>query len=164
MGTNLAPQPHPTPVHPQAAARAAEERVRETGLRFPRSTPPPVPCGVVLKPPRQSWPCLQLAQPSLFSFDAASLPPHPLTYLPCLPPFSQPRPTTSCPRLFVKALKGCFLFETGRCPQVSGRKNSQAEPTKTVSKGPGWREARPHHLELPRPAATRFLGGRALAI
>ena len=136
MGTNLAP--NPTPVHPpRQQPGQREEGVRETGLRFPRSTAPPVPCGVVLKPPSQRWACLQLAQPSLFSFEAASPSSPPLTYLP-LPPslLSAQAHHLPRPRLSESPGKAAF-FETGRCPQVSGRKNSQAEPTKTVSKGPG---------------------------
>ena len=136
MGTSLAPNPTPPQRVPPSSSQG---RVRKgSGRRASDSQgahPLLSPVGWLRSHPDLGL-CAALPTLTLL-LDAVSPSSPPLTHLPPPPPLLSAQ-AHHLPRPWLSESPGkAAFFETGRCPQVSGRKNSQAEPTKTVSKGPG---------------------------
>lgn len=129
VGMSLTPQPHPTPICPPG--RAGRGRGQGGRPWIPKEDIPLALMGWL-----RSHPGAGPVLPSLPSLFWRQPPFHPSPILPPSPPLSAQTHHLLRPWLSESPGKAAF-FETGRCPQVSGRKNSQAEPTKTVSKGPG---------------------------
>ena len=167
VGMNLAPNPTPPQCIPPGSSqgsgrKGSGRRVLDSqGARPLRS-----PVGWFWSHPDGAGPVCSSPSPHPFGASLLPPPPHPSPTFPCLPLSSQPRPTTSPAPGSQKALERLLSLRQEGVLKSQEGKTVKLNPPRPSPRGRGWHGARTDITwELPQPAAaTRLLGGRALAI